>query len=51
MFLSAALKALQWFMPTRHARVRDLLLHAVGIFIFFIIDWGMDRYCSRRECD
>ncbi|MDO9111685.1 MAG: VanZ family protein [Desulfatirhabdiaceae bacterium] len=43
-FLAGVLEFLQWFMPTRHARARDLLLHAAGIFIFFIVDWGMERY-------
>ncbi len=49
--LAGALEFLQWFMPTRHARVRDLLLHAAGILIFYIADRGMDLYCKWRECD
>ena len=48
--LAGVLEFLQVFMPTRHARVRDLLLHAAGIFIFFIIDRGMDKYGKRQEC-
>ena len=49
--LAGGLEFLQWFMPSRHARVRDLLLHAAGIFIFYIIDRGMDQYGKWRECD
>ena len=43
-FLAGVIEFLQCFVPTRHARVRDLLLHAAGIFIFIIIDRGMDNY-------
>jgi hypothetical protein len=42
--LAGVLEFLQVFMPTRHARARDLLLHAAGIFIFFIVDRGIDKY-------
>jgi VanZ family protein len=48
--LAGILEFLQVFMPTRHARARDLLLHAAGIFIFFIVDRGMDKYGKWREC-
>ena len=46
-FLSGVLEFLQLFMPTRHASVRDLLLHAAGIFIFFIVDRGIDNYGKK----
>lgn len=48
--LAGILEFLQVFIPTRHARARDLLLHAAGIFIFFIIDRGLDIYDKWREC-
>jgi hypothetical protein len=43
-FMSGVLEFLQVFMPTRHARIRDLLLHAAGIFIFFVVDRSIDIY-------
>jgi hypothetical protein len=49
--LAGIIEILQVFMPTRHARTRDLLLHAAGIFVFFIIDRGIDQYVKWRECD
>lgn len=48
--LAGVLEFLQVFLPTRHARARDLLLHAAGIFIFIIVDKGMDKYGKWREC-
>jgi len=50
-FLSVTLEISQVFMPTRHASVLDLLLHAAGIFIFFVIDSGIDKYGKRQEYD
>jgi hypothetical protein len=49
--LAVVLEFLQVFMPTRHARARDLLLHAAGVFIFIIIDKGRDKYGKWRECE
>jgi hypothetical protein len=49
--LAGILEILQVFLPTRHARARDLLLHAAGIFIFFTIDRGIGKYVKCRECD
>jgi VanZ family protein len=50
-FLSVTLEVAQMFMPTRHASVFDMLLHAAGIFIFFVIDSGIDKYGKRQEYD
>ena len=50
-FLSVTLEISQVFMPTRHASFLDMLLHAAGIFIFFVIDSGIDKYGKRQEYD
>jgi VanZ family protein len=50
-FLAGVLEFVQWFMPSRHARARDLLLHASGIFIFFVIDRGIEKYGKLRKCN
>lgn len=50
MFLAMTLEFLQVFIPTRHARVRDLMLHTAGIFIFFIVDRCIAKYGRWREC-
>jgi glycopeptide antibiotics resistance protein len=50
-FLSVTIEIFQVFMPTRHASVLDLLLHAAGIFIFFVIDSGIDKYGKKQEFD
>jgi VanZ family protein len=48
-FLSVIIEILQGFMPTRHASVRDILLHAAGIFIFFIVDRSIDKLLSLKK--
>lgn len=48
--LAALLLFVKVLIPTRHARLSDLILHFAGIFFFFIVDWSIEKKYRWSEC-